>query len=85
MKPTYSLREAAAALDRSERYVWNQVRAGAIAAEKAGKSLALDAASVVAFARAHAIAVPGDDGGRVPPPPPARSLHRPTWQAVHVP
>ena len=37
--PTYSLREAAQMLGRSERYVWNAVREGKIAAKKDGRAM----------------------------------------------
>lgn len=76
MKPSYTLRDAAQALGRSERYVWNQVRAGAIRAEKIGKALSLDAESVVAFAREHGLTLPGDNGARLPPPPPPAPARR---------
>jgi hypothetical protein len=79
--PTYTLRQAAEALCRSERFVWNQIQAGRIKAEKSGKALALDAESVIAFARETGIAVRGDAGGRVPPPPPP-PLPRPSEEAT---
>ena len=52
VKRTYTLAEAATLVGRTERSVWSWVAEGKVHAEKAGKSWAVDADSLLAFARA---------------------------------
>jgi len=70
--PSYSLRDAAAMLRRSERTLWSLVQGGRIHAAKHGRAWELEAASVTEFARANGIPIRGDDPrSALPPVPPA--------------